>query len=147
MKGEIMKNFEPSLLVEKLMAAGFALTAEGSRLRVAPADLLTDELRAGIREHKAALLALLAVPTVESYPSPTRTEKVPPRANMAPSRVSCGTCLHFLPGQPIPGQSLGRCGVTGAGPPSAEHGDYRACYPMAERYCDNHKIKTHTTEN
>lgn len=52
-------------------------------------------------------------------------------ADMAPSRASCN-----------PAQGVGRCEVTGAGPPSAEHGDYRACYPLAERYCDAHKMRT-----
>ena len=136
-----MKNSEPSLLVEKLMAAGFTLTADGSRLRVAPADLLTDELRAGIRENKAALLALLAVPTVRSTTDTTPAATMQHRADMAPSRLSCGTCLHFVPDTINPAQGVGTCKITGAGPPSAEHGDYRACYPLAKRYCDTHEIK------
>ena len=77
MKGEIMKNFEPSLLVEKLMAAGFTLTAEGSRLRVAPADLLTDELRAGIREHKAGLISILAAESAPAVHGTTDTTPAP----------------------------------------------------------------------
>ena len=128
-----MRTSDSSLLVEKLRAAGFTLTAEGSRLRVAPADKLTDELRAHIREHRAGLIALLAAesaPAVESYPSPTPAQKVAPRANM----VSCGTCLHFLPDYINPPQGLGRCGVTGTGPPAGGNG-YGACFPMAPRRC------------
>ena len=49
------------------------------------------------------------------------------RADMAPSRVACGDCLHFLPDTVNPPQGVGRCGVTGTGPPSVEHGDYAAC--------------------
>ena len=65
-----------------------------------------------------------------------------PEPRKPPQRVSCGTCLHFLPDTINPAQGVGRCGVTVAGPPSAEHGDYRACYPLAERYCDTHEIRT-----
>jgi len=125
-----------SLLAE-LRASGLTLTADGSRLRVAPADKLTDDLRAGIREHRAGLLALLAAesaPAVESYSSTTPAEKIAPRANFGPSRVSCGTCLHFLPDYINPPQGLGRCGVTGTGPPAGGNG-YGACFPMAPRQC------------
>ncbi len=55
-----MKTSNPSLLVEKLKAGGFTLTAEGGRLRVAPAGRLTDELREAIRQRRAALLSLVA---------------------------------------------------------------------------------------
>ena len=142
-----MKTSNPSLLVEELRAAGFTLSAEGSRLRVAPADSLTDELRAGIREHRAGIVALLAAesaPDVESTTDITPAEKMQHRPDMTPSRVSCGTCQHFLPDTIHPAQGVGRCEVTGAGPPSVEHGDYRACYPMAERYCDNHELRNET---
>lgn len=87
MKGKIMKNSDPSLLVEKLMAAGFTLTADGSRLRVAPADLLTDELRAGIREHKAALISILAAeaaPAVQSTTDTTPTTTMQPEPKKPP---------------------------------------------------------------
>lgn len=68
-QGKIMKSSNPSLLVEELRAEGFTLTAEGSRLRVAPADSLTDELRRSIKEHRAGIIALLAAesaPAIES---------------------------------------------------------------------------------
>ena len=54
-----------------------------------------------------------------------------------PQRASCGTCLHFLPGQPLPGQSLGRCTLTLAGLPPAPVRGYAACYPLAPRQCPN----------
>lgn len=43
----------------RLYDAGITLSSDGDRLLAAPADCLTDELRALIREHKAALLRLL----------------------------------------------------------------------------------------
>jgi len=52
-------NTSDSLLAE-LKAAGFTLTVEGERLRVRPADFLTDALRSAIREHRDALHALVA---------------------------------------------------------------------------------------
>ncbi len=45
-------------LLADLNAAGFTLTADGERLLVAPADRLTDELRAAIRRYKPVLLAV-----------------------------------------------------------------------------------------
>jgi len=136
-KGQIMRSSDSSLLAEKLRAAGFSLTAEGSRLRVAPADRLTDELRAGIREHRAELIALLAAesaPAVRSGTDTTPAEKIAPRANM----VACGTCLHFLPDTINQIEGLGRCGVTGTGPPAGGSG-YRACFPLAPRQCPSYQ--------
>ena len=48
-------------LLADLRARGFTLTAAGERLLVAPADRLTDELRAAIRAQQRALLAVLWV--------------------------------------------------------------------------------------
>lgn len=134
-----MKSSNPSLLVEKLKTAGFTLTVEGSRLRVAPADLLTDELRQSIKEHRSGIIALLAAeagPDAES--GLTRTEKMQHNARMAPLRTHCGTCLHFLPDTINPSQGVGRCEVTGAGPTPGASG-YKACYPMAPRTCPSYE--------
>ena len=85
-----------SLLVE--------LKAAGSRLRVAPADWLTDELRAGIREHRAGIVRILAAeaaPDVESYLCTTQPLSVRHSADMAPqsapATITCGQCSRFLP--------------------------------------------------
>ncbi|OFA16436.1 hypothetical protein A4U49_07365 [Acidithiobacillus ferrivorans] len=72
-----MKTSDPSLLVEELTAAGFALTAEGSRLRVSPADMLTDELRQRIREHRTGLMSILAA---ESAPNDRSATDAAPAA-------------------------------------------------------------------
>lgn len=135
-----MKLSNPSLLVEKLRAAGLTLSAHGGRLQVGPADLLTDELRQSIKEHRAGLISILeAAPAIESYPSPTPAEKMQHRANTGPSRVFCGQCLHFLPDTINPAQGIGTCSLTGAGPPSVASGDYAACYPMAPRKCPSYE--------
>lgn len=148
MTGWLMKSSDPSLLVEKLKAAGFTLSASGGRLQVGPAVLLTDELRQSIREHRAGIIRILAAepaPAPESYPSPTPAASVQPAPRKQPQRVSCGVCLHFLPGQPLPEQSLGRCGLTRAGPPSPKHGDYLACFPRAPRTCSQFQHKEPTS--
>jgi TubC N-terminal docking domain len=49
----------PAVLVASLQRRGCRLLADGDRLGVHPADVLTDELRAAIREHKPALLAIV----------------------------------------------------------------------------------------
>ena len=137
-----MKTSNPSLLVEKLRAAGFTLTAEGSRLRVSPADKLTDELRQSIKEHRAGLISILeAAPAIESYPSPTPAEKMQHRANTWPSRVFCGQCLHFLPDTINPAQGAGTCRATTTGLPPAGGNGYRACFPAAPRACPNHESR------
>ena len=147
MKGKIMKSsnhpspMAASSLLAELRAAGFTLTAEGSRLRVAPADLLTDELRAGIREHRAELVRILAA---ESAPDGRSTADLTQPPSVRPERdmAHCGACSHFLPDSINPAQGVGRCGVTGAGPPSVASGDYAACYPMAPRQCPSYELRT-----
>lgn len=62
-------------LLSQLRAAGFTLAARDGKLIVTPASRLTPELTASIREHKPALLELLArrahhaedVPTLAGY--------------------------------------------------------------------------------
>jgi hypothetical protein len=93
----------------------------------------------GVILHRLMNLAQEApAPAVESYPSTTPAEKMQHRQDMTPSRASCGTCLHFLPDIINPAQGVGRCGVTGAGPPSGGSG-YKACYPMAPRTCHSYE--------
>jgi len=74
----------------------------------------------------------------QSTTAATPALSVQPEPDMTPSRVSCGTCLHFLPDTIHPAQGVGRCGVTGAGPPSGGSG-YKACYPMAPRTCPSYE--------
>jgi hypothetical protein len=50
------------VLLQTLHAQGYTVTASADGLQVGPAARLTDELRAAIRTHKPALLALLAGP-------------------------------------------------------------------------------------
>ena len=52
---------EPAALLQKLREIGCELRPDGDRLRVrAPAGVLTEDLRAAIREHKVELLRLLS---------------------------------------------------------------------------------------
>lgn len=46
-------------LVDYLRGAGLAIELEGERLRVTPADRLTEDLRQFVRDHRAELLAEL----------------------------------------------------------------------------------------
>ena len=132
-----MKSSNPSLLVAELRAAGLTLSAHGGKLKAGPADLLTDEVRQSIKDRRTEILSILAA---ESTPAVNTIPATPMQhsAAMAPSRVSCGTCLHFLPDTINPAQGVGHCGVTGAGPPSGGSG-YKACYPMAPRTCPSYE--------
>ncbi|MBN6739965.1 hypothetical protein JKG47_05335 [Acidithiobacillus sp. MC6.1] len=139
-----MKTSETSLLAEKLRTGGFTLTAEGSRLRVAPADLLSDELREEIRQHRAALLSLVAneapesAPAVRSTTDLTPPPSVRPEQDMATQRASCGQCLHFLPDTINPAQGVGTCKATTTGLPPPGNG-YRAAFPRAPRTCPSYQ--------
>ena len=53
-------------LLHELVGAGFSVEAAGDKLVIRPASKLTDELRAGLRQAKPELLALLSDPEVES---------------------------------------------------------------------------------
>ena len=112
---------------------------DGGQLRVGPPSMLWPYDVEYIKEMKPALVSLLVAEQSGVGIDTTRTEKVPPRANMAPSRVSCGACLHFIPGQPLPGQSLGRCTLTLPGLPPAPVRGYAACYPLAPRQCQSYE--------
>lgn len=68
--------------------------------------------------------------------TPATTMQPEPRKQ--PQRVSCGTCLRFLPDTINPAQGVGTCSLTGAGPPSGGSG-YRACFPLAPRKCPSYE--------
>ncbi len=57
----------PAALVAHLTAAGFGIRWAGDRLLVSPADQLTDELRALIREHRPALSDYLQQPPASAH--------------------------------------------------------------------------------
>ena len=60
-------------LLDELGSRGITVTADGDRLKVdAPKGTLTDDLRAELKRHKTALLALLVVP-------PASTESPDPK--------------------------------------------------------------------
>ncbi|WP_394543466.1 hypothetical protein [Azorhizophilus paspali] len=57
--------------LDYLRRAGLAIELEGERLRVTPADRLTDAYRQYLRDHKAELLAeLIAVNDSQPVPEP-----------------------------------------------------------------------------
>ncbi|MBU2755310.1 hypothetical protein HFU84_12165 [Acidithiobacillus sp. CV18-2] len=143
-----MRTSDPSFLVAELRGRGLTLNVESGRLRVAPADRLTNELRASIREHKEALLSLVAnkAPQAalggERYIRTTTTEKTAPAQDMAAQRVTCGQCQHFNRDTINPSQGMGLCTLTKAGLPPSGGTGYRACYPMAQRACHDFVLNT-----
>lgn len=68
-------------LLQHLRGAGFTVTpADGDGIRIAPAGALTDDHRQAIRNHRAALLALLArttPPTTCASPAPESLALLP----------------------------------------------------------------------
>ncbi|MCK9188455.1 hypothetical protein [Acidithiobacillus sp.] len=122
----------------EIIQAGGEIWAEGDRLkfRDTPARLIPL-----IREHKAALLALLTPPspakstadTAQPMPMQHRAD-MPPQT--APAPVYCRDCARFQPG--IQKLSVGACLASVTGPPSGGVG-YKACYPMAPRTCPSYE--------
>ena len=94
-------------LVTALTAAGCQLRREGEQLRIKdPQHALTDDLRQAIREHKAALLVMLAQPTpAPERPSPAPSTPTIPileeRWDLPPCR-QCGGRVRWLNANLVP---------------------------------------------
>jgi hypothetical protein len=86
-------------LLDELRTKGVHLTVEGERVAVdAPRGALTDDLRQAIRQHKAALLALLV--------QPAPATDAPATAPSTPE--PCTHQAHVpLPPPPYPGRPVG----------------------------------------
>lgn len=61
-------------LLAELMAAGITLTVEGDKLIARPGSRLTDAIRNDLRQHKPALVALLAEPARPYRLSPAEAD-------------------------------------------------------------------------
>jgi hypothetical protein len=84
-------------------------------------------------EHGAILHRLMAPVRRESMDTTTAPAPMPYRANLAPQRVSCGSCARFQPGpQPL---SIGVCLATSHGLAPEGGSGYKAAFPMAQRQC------------
>lgn len=89
-------------------------------------------------EHGAILHRLMNKPLQAPAPRESMDDTTAPapmqhRANLAPQRVSCGSCARFQPGpQPL---SIGRCLATVDGQPPKDQRGYLAAFPMAVRSC------------
>ena len=127
-----------SLLAE-LKAGGYTLRAEGERLRVTPAHLLTDALRAAIRKHRDELYALVTSEDTEvqvpSNVAPVASVQAPKPQQQA-LRVCCENCRHFTP-DPVGFRGIGTCTVTGTGLAAERPTFEPPCYPKAPRRCSS----------
>src|SRR5262245_50917138 len=95
-------------LLEELHTKGVHLTVEGERVAVdAPKGVLTDDLRQAIRQHKAALLALLAQPAsahnaATTAPSPQEAcSRQEHRSPLPPPYPGSAMGTPFRPGQQV----------------------------------------------
>ncbi|MHB8236276.1 MAG: hypothetical protein ACYDDD_02270 [Acidithiobacillus ferrivorans] len=119
-------------IITEIEQADGKIWMDGDRLkfRDTPARLVP-----AIREHKAALLALLKNETgIDATITPTMQHSADMAPQSAPATVSCGQCVRFQPGTTSLG--IGTCLATTTGqPPAGNRGDYRAAFPMAPRRC------------
>ncbi len=89
-------------------------------------------------EHGAILHRLMNTPLQaparwESMDNTTAPAPMPYGADMAPQRVSCGSCARFQPGAQA--LSIGVCLATSHGLPPEGGSGYKAAFPMAQRQC------------
>jgi hypothetical protein len=88
-------------LLEHVRAAGFTLDLADGKLLVAPASMLTDELRAALRFSKTEVLALLAAEhdadaeAFEERAAIMEFEGGLPRAEAEAAAHQCVDCEHF----------------------------------------------------
>ena len=129
----------PAQIIVEIVEEGGEIRLEDGRLKVKgiPARLVPL-----IREHKAALLALLKDAPQSSPPAQTDQRSTPPVSvvpepdmapQSAPATVTCGSCARFQPGTTSLG--VGVCLATTNGLPPKEQRGYRAAFPMAPRRC------------
>lgn len=127
-----------SLLAE-LRAGGFTLTDEGERLGVTPAYLLTDALRAAIREHRGGLYALMASEDTEvqdpSNVAPVASVQAPKPQQQA-LQVCCENCRYFSP-DPVGFGGIGTGAVIGNGLAAERPTFEPPFYPKAPRRCSS----------
>ena len=119
-------------VITEIEQAGGKIWIEGDRLKFRDTPARLAPL---IREHKAALLALLKNETgVDATIAPTMQPEPTMAPQSAPATVSSGQCVRVHPGpQPL---AIGSCLATVTGqPPAGRSGDYRAAFPMAPRRC------------
>ncbi|MHB1880835.1 MAG: hypothetical protein ACYCPA_01290 [Acidithiobacillus sp.] len=147
-------------IIVDIVNCGGSIYMEDGRLKVKgiPAALVSV-----VKSHKVALMALLSPSTpAESiqnedvdqrdtaaaqpelrkkpllpaeYAMPQQECASSASGYMGTERVCCRDCRCYLPGEPLPSQSLGRCLATVNGsPPSGGYG-YKACFPLATRRC------------
>jgi DNA polymerase-1 len=70
----------PDLFLADLQRRGVSLTVEGNNLRCrAPKAVLTPEVRAGLVEHKAAIIKILSTPKIALSGAPSGPDKPAPR--------------------------------------------------------------------
>ena len=121
----------PAEVITEIEQAGGKIWIEGERLKFRDTPARLAPL---IREHKAALLALLKNETgVDATIAPTMQPEPTMAPQSAPATVSCGQCVRFQPGTTKMG--IGVCLATTNGLPPKEQRGYLAAYPMAPRRC------------
>ncbi len=99
-------------LLNDLAEAGLTVESDGDRLVIRPASLLTDDLRAQVRDAKAELLALLGEdPRITDrrerllrwgWPATDAealVQRLARRDRESDGRVSCVECQHYRPGR------------------------------------------------
>ncbi len=89
--------------LDYLRRAGLAVEANGDRLRLRPADRITDAVRQFVRDHRAELLAeLSAANDAQTAPEPLQAPEATSEPKRAAWRITrAGQPIGYIVGQPM----------------------------------------------
>lgn len=89
--------------LDYLRRAGLVVEANGDRLRLRPADHITDAVRQFVRDHRAELLAeLKAANDALAAPEPLQAPKATSEPKRAAWRITrAGQPIGYIVGQPM----------------------------------------------
>lgn len=87
-------------LLKALQSQGYTLAVEGEQLRLAPASRLSPELRAEVRAHKAALLALVSHAKLSGSVTPDSEAVATERESDATPVDTRPVWIHYANGYP-----------------------------------------------
>ncbi|KAF0188484.1 MAG: hypothetical protein FD168_1597 [Desulfobulbaceae bacterium] len=86
-----------SKFLDSLSRKGISISLANDRLKITPVDLLTDEIRNGIKEHKAEIMAALSDCAGDMLKEEPQEALQGPRFNAQPPAILPGTRANISP--------------------------------------------------
>jgi hypothetical protein len=86
-----------SEFLHSLSRIGLSISLANDRLKITPVDLITDEIRSGIKEHKAEIMAALSDSAGDMLKEAPQEAPQAPRLNVQTSAALPGPRAHISP--------------------------------------------------